>query len=244
MRNFVANSRKLSSAILGNRTAICSKPSFSALVHPDADLAFAAHVSPHYDIGTYAIQEGPVTANPDFSISKLFGKEAHGSKSYRAVDDINMGSKVYEPLQTFLRQISNSHQEIVLSVCTFHSGTASAAIPGACELRGTVRSFDVAVQLIEECAKTVSKLYGGRYELDYYISCFPTVNDISSGSRKELRSGSCFAHTRYFISPPCVLLRPIHKRLLWGPPCCRLSAPGSPARVSAHPLWTVICPVS
>lgn len=145
------------------------------------DMALAAHVSPNYDAGTYLIQDGAVTANADFFQLKLFGKGSHGSEPQSAVDAINMGVKIYELLQTFVSRLSVPAHEVVLSVCTFQSGTNWGTIPGECALTGTVRSFlpevrERARSFIEECAKAVTILYGGRYELSYHMSAAAVYN--------------------------------------------------------------------
>ena len=98
------------------------------------------------------------------------------------MDAVNLGVQVYELLQTFVSRICDPCKEVVLSVCTFHSGTSQGTIPGECELSGTVRSFQPEVQqqaksFIDRCARSVTELYGGRYELNYRINCFPVNND-------------------------------------------------------------------
>lgn len=159
-----------------------SMVSAGILKNPHVDMALAGHVAPSYKTGTYWIQKGPVTANPDFFTLKLYGNGAHGSEPHHSVDAINMGVKVYELLQTFVSRISNPNDEVVLSVCVFRSGTSQGAIPGDCEIGGTVRSFKPEIQqqakaFIEQCAKAVTELYGGRYEFNYRINCFPVQND-------------------------------------------------------------------
>ena len=152
------------------------------------DMALAAHVTPDYDAGTYLIQEGAVTSNPDFFRLKLFGKGSHGSEPQSAVDAINMGVQVYELLQTFVSRVCVPADPVVLSVCTFQSGTNWGTIPGECELSGTVRSFrpeipEKAKAFIEDCAKAVTSLYGGRYELMYRIACWPVQNEPTLTAR-------------------------------------------------------------
>lgn len=189
------------------------------LKDPDVDMALAAHVSPDYPAGKYLLQTGPVTANPDFFTLTLCGKGAHGSQPEKAVDAINMGVKVYELLETFVSRCISPCTEAVLSVCTFHAGTSRGAIPGSCELTGTVRSFQPQVQqaakaFIDQCAKAVTQIYGGSYTLDYRIACFPVENDPDL-------TCSVQAHTEELLGPDAVLTQA--DRFMGGEDFCFIS---------------------
>lgn len=189
------------------------------LKDPDVDMALAAHVSPDYPSGKYLLQTGPVTANPDFFTLTLCGKGAHGSQPEKAVDAINMGVKVYELLETFVSRCISPCTQAVLSVCTFHAGTSRGAIPGSCELTGTVRSFQPQVQqaakaFIDQCAKAVTQIYGGSYTLDYRIACFPVENDPDL-------TCSVQAHTEELLGPDAVLTQA--DRFMGGEDFCFIS---------------------
>lgn len=189
------------------------------LKDPDVDMALAAHVSPDYPAGKYLLQTGPVTANPDFFTLTLCGKGAHGSQPEKAVDAINMGVKVYELLETFVSRCISPCTEAVLSVCTFHAGTSRGAIPGSCELTGTVRSFQPQVQqaakaFIDQCAQAVTQIYGGSYTLDYRIACFPVENDPDL-------TCSVQAHTEELLGPDAVLTQA--DRFMGGEDFCFIS---------------------
>lgn len=189
------------------------------LKDPDVDMALAAHVSPDYPSGKYLLQTGPVTANPDFFTLTLCGKGAHGSQPEKAVDAINMGVKVYELLETFVSRCISPCTEAVLSVCTFHAGTSRGAIPGSCELTGTVRSFQPQVQqaakaFIDQCAQAVTQIYGGSYTLDYRIACFPVENDPDL-------TCSVQAHTEELLGPDAVLTQA--DRFMGGEDFCFIS---------------------
>lgn len=189
------------------------------LEDPEVDMALGAHVTPRFDAGVYHIQSGTITANPDFFTLRLYGRGAHGSEPQSAVDAINMGVKVYELLQTFVSRLSSPSQEVVLSVCTFHSGTSRGAIPGECELVGTVRSFrqevrEQAKQFIEDCAKAVTGLYGGRYEYEYEMVCPSVENDEELTRRVQ-------ALTAELLGPQAVVTQA--ERFMGGEDFCLIS---------------------
>lgn len=174
------------------------------------DMALAAHVSPDYDAGTYLIQEGPVTSNPDFFRLRLSGRGSHGSEPQSAVDAINMGVQVYQLLQTFVSRLCVPADPVVLSVCTFQSGTNWGTIPGECELSGTVRSFrpelpEKARSFIEDCARAVTTLYGGSYELTYHSACWPVQNEpdltarVRANTAELLGSGAVAEEAEKFM---------------------------------------------
>ena len=152
------------------------------LENPKVDFAMGAHVTPDLPTGRYLIDPGAVTANPDFFKVTLLGRDAHGSSPHQSVDAINMGVQVYNLLQSFVSRLSDPCDEVVLSVCMFNSGTARGAIPGRCELQGTVRSFRPEVRqqardFIEGAARSVTGLYGGEYDFYYEAKSFPVMND-------------------------------------------------------------------
>jgi amidohydrolase len=71
---------------------------------------------------------------------------------------------------------------VVVSVCTFHAGSASNIIPDTAELGGTVRTFtpedrDMAQERLIAIAEGIANSLGARADVDYTRGYPPTVND-------------------------------------------------------------------
>ena len=91
---------------------------------PDVDFAMGAHVNPTLPAGSYLIEDGPVTSNPDFFRITIRGKGSHGSAPQDGIDAIAMGVKIYNLLETFVSRLSDPCEPLVLSVCRISGGTS------------------------------------------------------------------------------------------------------------------------
>ena len=152
------------------------------LENPKVDMAMAAHVSADMPVGKLIIQDGPVTANPDFFKLTLHGKGTHGAYPQNGIDALNMGVQVYNQLSSFVSRLSDACDEVVLSVCKMEAGTSRGAVAGECVLEGTVRSFrpeirQQAKEFLENSCKAITQLYGGSYDFYYEALSFPVMND-------------------------------------------------------------------
>lgn len=85
---------------------------------------------------------------------------------------------------------------VVVSICTFHSGTLANIFAETAELSGTVRTFNPKLQkelpgIIERIIKSTCEAYRASYEFDYYSDIPATINDercsrIAAGSVKRI----------------------------------------------------------
>ena len=85
---------------------------------------------------------------------------------------------------------------VVVSICTFHSGTMANIFAETAELSGTVRTFNPELRkqlpgMIERIIKSTCEAYRADYEFDYYCDIPATINDehcseIAAGSVKKL----------------------------------------------------------
>ena len=164
------------------------------LENPKVDLAMGAHVSADLPVGNYIIEDGPVTANPDFFKVTIRGKGAHGSTPQESIDALLMGVQVYNQLQSFVSRLSDPCDPVVLSVCKMNAGTSRGAIAGECVLEGTVRSFrpeirEQAKAFIDNTCRSITSLYGGDCDFYYEALSFPVVNDPAVAQKVRQAAG-------------------------------------------------------
>ncbi|HWV24782.1 MAG TPA: amidohydrolase, partial [Thermomicrobiales bacterium] len=110
------------------------------------------------------------------------GVGGHGATPQMSVDPIVVGMRIVDALQTIVSRNIDPMEQAVVSVCTFHAGTAGNIIPDTAEMSGTVRTFtpenrDLAEQRMKEIATNVASAMGASAVVDYQRGYPPTVND-------------------------------------------------------------------
>lgn len=160
------------------------------------DTVAGMHIFPYLDTGTISVDPGPRYTSASFMKIKIIGKSGHGAMPHYAVDPIYVGAKVVDALQSIASRETNAMDTVVVSICTFHSGTMANIIAGSAELSGTVRTFNPKLQkelpgMIERIIKNTCEAYRASYEFDYYSDIPATINDekcskIAAGSVKKI----------------------------------------------------------
>ena len=100
-----------------------------------------------------------------------------------------------DALQSIASRETNAMDTVVVSICTFHSGTMANIFAETAELSGTVRTFNPELRkqlpgMIERIIKSTCEAYRADYEFDYYCDIPATINDehcseIAAGSVKK-----------------------------------------------------------
>lgn len=160
------------------------------------DTVVGMHIFPYLESGTISVDPGPRYTSASFMNIKIIGKSGHGAMPQYAVDPIYVGSKVVDALQSIASREVNPMDTVVVSICTFHSGTMPNVFAETAQLSGTVRTFNPDLQkklpdMIERIVKNTCEAYRARYEFDYYSDIPATINDvycseIAAGSVKKI----------------------------------------------------------
>ena len=144
-------------------------------------MIFAGHVDRHHAAGTLVVTDGPVNAAADRFTVRFSGQQGHGARPHEALDAVVVGSLFVTALQTIVsREVDPSHPSVV-SVGTFHAGTAGNVIAGTADLEGTIRSQEVEVRShlkdsVERIAMAVAQLHDAAVEIDVSRGIPPVVN--------------------------------------------------------------------
>ena len=72
---------------------------------------------------------------------RFIGTGGHGSQPHLAKDPIPAASEMVTALQTFATRAFDAFDPVVITVGSFHAGTATNVIPDEARLGVTVRSF-------------------------------------------------------------------------------------------------------
>lgn len=154
------------------------------LENPKVDAALAYHVGPgQLPIGMFMYNDNSTMM---FSNNELFitvkGKGGHGALPQNCIDPISAAAHILIALQEILAREMDPHDSCVISLGTFHAGTASNVIPETASLSGTLRA-DTAeaqkklVRRVREVTEATAKVYGAEAEVEITAGGPPLVCD-------------------------------------------------------------------
>lgn len=150
--------------------------------NPQVDYVFGCHVWPEIPEGAIGIRPGPFMAAMDRFHLKIVGKGGHGAMPHECVDALELGTQVVNTLQRIVSRQSDPLKPTVVTVGTFHAGSAFNIIPGVAELSGTTRTFDSGVweqweSRLRKIIQGVCNSMGADFEFTYTQGYPVTIND-------------------------------------------------------------------
>lgn len=149
--------------------------------NPSVDGAIALHVEPLEAVGNVQLKNGPVMASPDDFKLTVRGVGGHGASPHTCVDPILVGSMIVNAYQTIVSRHFDPMTPCVVSVCSFHSGSCTNAIPDTATLTGTARSLNhetrqKLTQLLEKIAVETAQSMGAACDFEFLPLYPPTIN--------------------------------------------------------------------
>jgi amidohydrolase len=164
-----------------------AKPMIEAGVmeNPKVDYSIGCHVWPDIPEGTIGVRSGPFLAAMDRFDLKIKGRGGHGAMPHLCKDALEVGTQVVNALQRIASRHMDPLEPTVVTVGTFHAGTAFNIIPGEAELSGTTRTFNPETwntweARIEKVIRGVCESMGVDFELKYSQGYPVTINDESA----------------------------------------------------------------
>lgn len=145
------------------------------------DAVFALHNEPNLPFGQFALREGPIMAAVDEARITVTGRGGHGAEPQETADPIVCGSAIVMALQSIVARNIHPMDPTVITVGSFHSGTASNIIPERAEIVVGIRSFDPGIR--DELERRIRLIvehqalsFGMTAEVDYQRSYDATIN--------------------------------------------------------------------
>ncbi|MBK8978022.1 MAG: amidohydrolase [Planctomycetes bacterium] len=120
---------------------------------------YGLHNWPGFPKGDVRVAPGTVMAQEHRLLFAVRGRGGHASEPQRCRDPIAAGARLVTALHTLVAREVGLAGGAVLSIGSFHAGTANNVIPDGAELRGTLRSVDV--ELGERLAARVREVAAG-----------------------------------------------------------------------------------
>jgi len=145
------------------------------------EAVFGLHNWPGLPEGVLAVSPGPVMASSsDFHIV-LTGKGGHAAMPHLGTDPVVLACQLVQAFQTIVTRNKDPLAAGVISVTMIHAGEADNVIADACQLHGTVRTFDTAtLDLIErrmrELTGGLCAAFGAGHTFEFHRNYPPTIN--------------------------------------------------------------------
>jgi len=149
--------------------------------HP-VDFAFGMHAWPALPLGTFGIKSGNLMAAMNRFEIEIIGKGGHGAMPHQCVDALEIGTQVVAGLQRLNSRKINPLEPSVVTVGSFHSGTAFNIIPGSATLIGTTRTYNRDIwknwgKEIEQVVSGICSSMGADYRFEIDEGYPPLIND-------------------------------------------------------------------
>lgn len=146
------------------------------------DAVLMLHGWPDLPPGQIGVKSGPAMASSDSWALTLHGKGGHAAYPHKTVDPVLVGSQLVVALQSLVSREIAPTSPAVVSVTTFHAGTARNIIPEKAELSGTVRTLNKAVRdampsVMERVIAGVCSALRAEYTFDFRAGTPPVIND-------------------------------------------------------------------
>jgi len=146
---------------------------------------FGLHGSPSIPVGHFATRTGAVLAGcTDFEIA-VCGSGGHAAMPHLASDPLLTAAHVVTVLQSLVTRNNDPSNPALISVGTFHGGTATNVIPDRVQLTGTLRASSpqdcarLQSRLIE-LVKNTARAFGCDAEVRFASTYPPVMNNANS----------------------------------------------------------------
>lgn len=155
-----------------------------ALLAPTPQAAFGLHLWSRLPLNQVVVQSGALMAGADKVNLVVNGVGGHGAMPHETIDAIVVASQIVLAWQTIISRTIDPTQTAVITVGSFHAGSACNVIAGRAELSCSIRSFDVTmrdllVRRMREVAEGVCAAHGATCELTFSAGVSPTINSAA-----------------------------------------------------------------
>lgn len=161
-----------------------AKPMIAAgiLENPHVDYSVACHVWPHLPAGTLGVKSGVIMSAASFFKIEIIGKGGHGAMPHNCVDALDTAGQVVNALQRVVSRKLNPLTPSVITIGSFHAGSAPNIIPQKAVLTGTTRTFSKKIdeeypKILEQIIKGVCDSMGAAYKFEFFHRYPPLEND-------------------------------------------------------------------
>jgi amidohydrolase len=143
---------------------------------------FAYHVDDTLKAGRVGYASGFMSANVDGFTLEIKSEGCHGASPWSCVDPIVVGAQVVTALQTVVSRETNVWNNTVITVGSFHAGSAPNIIPRSARLEATVRNYGedqrkILKDKITRLVTGICQAAGAPFDLAYDFGTASVYND-------------------------------------------------------------------
>ncbi|GAB1476567.1 M20 family metallopeptidase [Bacillota bacterium] len=156
---------------------------------------YGLHIMPELTSGQIGIRYGCVHAASDMFRILIKGRASHGASPEMGVDALLTACQIVESLQTVVSRSVAPTEPAVLSIGSFHSGSAGNVVAEEAVLEGIIRSMgpetaDLMKRRSGEIVSLISAAAGAEGAVKFTKGYSALINDNASVRRlKEIASG-------------------------------------------------------
>ena len=153
--------------------------------------AYGLHVSSNkLPTGIFSSRPGPMLAAADQITVTVHGRGGHASQPHRAADPIPVACEMVIALQTLVTRKFDVFDPVVITVGSFHAGTADNVIPDQARFLATARSYSAAsrtalADLVPRLITDIASAHGLTADAEYAAEYPVTVNDAAEAAFAE-----------------------------------------------------------
>jgi amidohydrolase len=169
--------------------------------------AFGLHVtSSLVPFGLCASRGGTLMAASDTLRVTVRGRGGHGARPHAAADPIPVACEIVTALQTLATRRFDVFDPVVITVGSFHAGTAANVIPGEASFEATVRSFspmarEAAQEAAVHLARQIASAHGLSADADFSDGYPVTVNNDAEAAFAEQTVTEVLGSDRFVRMP-------------------------------------------
>ena len=169
--------------------------------------AFALHVaSSELPLGIAASRPGTMMAASDTLDVTVHGRGGHASQPHGAADPIPAACEIVTALQALVTRRFDVFDPVVITVGSFHAGTADNVIPDDARFLATVRSFSPAARASVKdrtvrLARDIASAHGLTATAEYIDGYPVTVNDGTELAFAEQTIAKLLGSERFVAAP-------------------------------------------
>lgn len=164
------------------------------LENPKPDAAMMIHMAVGIPVpsGTVIVSPPGLSApSADYFTIQVQGKGCHGSAPQEGIDALTAAAQILLALQEIPAREMGIHDEAVLTIGTFHAGSASNVIADTAVMGGTVRCFDLNLrqklkQRIQEICTGIGSAFRTNVQVSFDSGCPPLRNDPELCAKAEI----------------------------------------------------------
>jgi len=204
-----------------------------ALEGPKPAAAFGLHLWSRMSLDQIVVQEGPLMAGADKIHLVVHGVGGHGAMPHETVDAVVVASEIVLAWQTIVSRTVSPTEPAVVTVGSFHAGSAANVIAGRAELSGSIRSFsietrDLLVRRLREIAEGICAAHNARSEFTFTAGVLPTINSAAGAALMRDVAASLVGAEQVGTITPAMVGEDMSEFLMRAPGCYVLVGANDP----------------